>query len=41
MHLAAEQHELIPSTGQNYLLDFCDDLFDKASERNKAAKVHK
>ena len=41
MQLVAEQQELIPSTGQNYLLNFRDDLFDKPSERNKAAKVHK
>ena len=38
MQLAAKQQELIPRTGQNYLLDFRDDLFDKASERNSYAK---
>ena len=41
MELAVYQQQQIHSTGLNDLLDFSVDLFDKVSEMNKAAKVHK
>ena len=41
MELAAEQQQQICSTGLKDLLDFRVDLFNKASERNKAAMVYK